>query len=156
MIARCMPHSVLRRCLWLAETAEHSLPLWLKQLFTRVSIRELHAHSHTHTQTGIYFLLLPPLFLSDSPQSSLCSHGKSGHDPEVHCDSQNSTLLINTHQSRIVSKLSKTEWRCLLIRLVQNVLICIIRSDLLSKEPLLAKHKRKKDLSEAAFIFIFS
>lgn len=56
----CMRCSALRRALWLAEAAEHSPPVWLRQLFTRASIQELHVHPHPQPE-GIYFLILPLL-----------------------------------------------------------------------------------------------
>lgn len=40
----------------MVEATEHSPPVWLRQLFTRASIQELHAHTQT---AGIYFLILP-------------------------------------------------------------------------------------------------
>lgn len=72
-----------RRGLWLAEAVAHSPPLWLKQLFTRVSIRGLralslslslfsHSHKHTHTHKVCTHIIWTGFIQASISSSSLC------------------------------------------------------------------------------------
>lgn len=95
----------------MAEEAQHSLPSWLQQLFTRVCIRgqrvhtPKHKYTHTHTYTelvgwfpppGVCFLvrLLFVLSDSDSPQRVACVNTT---DLVMRLDMTQRILMIISH-----------------------------------------------------------
>lgn len=105
----CLAVPLLSLSLWLAEAVDHSPPLWLKQLFTRVSIGGLHALSHclslTHTThhcqlwTGLIqasvssssLCLFPRWRLWFTTGSSWCLQSESDREPEISCNTEHAS-----------------------------------------------------------------